>query len=136
MKHKFINFQSLFLATLCLIFTMGFTACSSDDDEPSDPIVGTWLSIFELQNCTEYYQFHFLKDGTFEGKSWATPFDPEPQNYTYTGEWITNGEYLTLTHVDEEDGVTYKESVRYEIHGDKLLIFDYDWIGPRDFYKK
>lgn len=134
MKHKSLNFQSLLLATLCLIFTISFTACSSDDDEPSDPIVGTWLLQINEGNEVWNLQFHFMSNGALEGKSWETPSKSEPKNYEFTGKWSTSGEFLSITFI--EDGESDTETYRYSVTDNKLIIFDYEEDGPNTFFKR
>ena len=54
-----------------MLGTLVFTACGSDDDEPSTggDIVGTWTASFALDEIDEYEHeltYVFKKDGTFD----------------------------------------------------------------------
>ena len=114
---------------------MGLTSCSDDDDEPSDPIVGTWLLQIQEPEGVWNLQFHIMNNGTLEGKSWNTPDESEPKNYEFTGNWSIAGEYLTLSII-ETDGEIESETYRYNVDGNKLIIYDYDEPGPNVFYKR
>ncbi|MGN1251878.1 MAG: lipocalin family protein [Muribaculaceae bacterium] len=136
MKKKFLSLQSLMVAVMCVIMSLGVASCSDDDDvkAPENAIVGTWrLTLLDDKDGDWFCQYEFRADGTLSVKDWSEGFQ-EPSSYEADGKWTITGGILTIEIF--EDYGSEKENYRFSIEGDKLIIYDYDGeIGPNVFYR-
>lgn len=136
MKQKFLSLQSLMVAVMCVIMSLGVTSCSDDEDVkvPENAIVGTWrLTLWEAESHKNWYcQHEYKSDGTLLFKSWYQD-EQQPSSYEGNGKWTIDGNILYL-EFNGASGVE-RENYRFSIEGDKLIIYDYDDPGPNEFYR-
>ncbi|MCM1313187.1 MAG: hypothetical protein NC206_09060 [Bacteroides sp.] len=87
---KTLKYFSILLMTL--LFSVNLTSCSDDDDdEPSNPLIGTWVERYQPSASTGYVvtTFKFEKDGTgvqttrIESSSSGFTLDPVSFLYSY-----------------------------------------------------
>ena len=79
------------VALLCLVAVLGFTGCTSDDDDPPDNIAGTWACTFSRAGEADKQEtWNFVQSGqnitgsyTFGVNTW--PFTGTYVDGTFTG---------------------------------------------------
>ena len=111
---------------LCAMFlAIGFTSCGDDDDndEPSDSLVGTWLSKQIEHGEVWYVQLNFKSNGTVDYKEWVE--GDSDYDDAYSGKWSTAGDVLTVKWTDDYDGETWTEAYRFSINGNKMMLYEY-----------
>lgn len=113
---------------------IGLDSCKKDDDVVSDPIVGTWKLAIQGDWGNGFYGywyciFKFNGDGTMGVKSWEEQM-VEPKEW-YPGTWKINGDNIYLMP-EGEDTEIYK----FNLEGNKLIIYDYEVSGPNVFVRQ
>ncbi len=127
MKHS----QSLLLAALFVVMSIGFSSCQKDDDESDSSIVGTWNLThikgydkldgvvtdqydFDVDEINEYGTYEFHKDGTmYVETSGETAWHA---NYTYK-----NNKLTIIGDEDDEDSGP-DETLTCRISGDTMTL--------------
>ena len=102
MKQIRFMFAMLLMAT-----TLAFTACSSDDDSLSNPLVGTWY-------------------GEYEDKKGNMRYEEITYNSDYTCTWRLYAKESTTAIVDSDIGT-------YEIRGNTLSLW---WESERKYWNE
>ena len=117
MKKYFSISALALLSVLCISVTL--SSCDKDgkDKEDSNPIVGTWKSIDDEEDCKEI--FTFSPDG-----SGFCSVECEPGKDPFT--WLVKGNILTII-LENDDYETYKFG--FEVKNDKLYLYDEDENG-------
>ena len=126
-KNSFYLFAMMMAVVLCV----GFTSCSSDDDDEGNPsLVGTWKFVsyemhyyggkVEVVEMNEYEPFywHFNADGTMDGyESYRGEFDVAHFTYKYEGKTliVDEVEYEVISLTKTELKIKRNESDRYTI---------------------
>ena len=92
------------MTLLMVMLAVNFTACSDDEDEPSSPIVGTWVGGEVGFNFEETLTFN--NNGTFNYTTNSNKVvidygDGDPETWTYS----ISSNTLNMT---AEDGVEYR----------------------------
>ncbi len=108
------------MVTVATLFSLGFTSCSDDDDEPNfseNMIYGMWES--------DYYEYWAKYDGELETD---TQFKGEyHNNRIYFGK---DGVFKTYYKIDSE--WVLDESAKWSLSGNKIIIY----YGEEDGYDK
>ena len=116
------------MAILLALFTVGFAACSDDDEPKAADIVGTWQ-----YNHTDddewsdewdiYYQF--TKEGKFHivEKSHVEYYYGHPSVIVHHGTYTVSGKKLIVTYdFDPDGGYAEPSGCEYSVQGDKLML--------------
>ena len=116
------------MVMLLALFTVGFAACSDDDEPKAADIVGTWQ-----YNHTDddewsdewdiYYQF--TKEGKFHivEKSHVEYYYGHPSVIVHHGTYTVSGKKLIITFdPDPDGGYTEPSGCEYSVKGDKLML--------------
>jgi hypothetical protein len=116
------------MAILLALFTVGFAACSDDDEPKAADIVGTWQ-----YNHTDddewsdewdiYYQF--TKEGKFHivEKSHVEYYYGHPSVIVHHGTYTVSGKKLIVTYdFDPNSDYTEPSGCEYSVQGDKLKL--------------
>lgn len=127
-KNSFYLFAMMMAVVLCV----GFTSCSSDDDDEGDAgLVGTWRYVsyethynngkVEVMDPNSYgveSYWHFNADGTMDGyESYRGEFDVAHFTYKYEGKTliVDEVEYEVISLTKTELKIKRNESDRYTI---------------------
>ncbi len=112
---KKIKFLAMMIAALT--FCMGFTACGDDDDdEPANPLVGTWVGTFD-------------HDGGYYGDGQ----DVITMTFTKDGEMFANNENASVPQYNWTFSGTYELTAHHE--GVYLIsIAGYHSDYPDEYY--
>ena len=122
----------LLMVMLLPLLTVGFTACSDDDEPKGDDIVGTWQYDHPddedvVVDYDLYYQF--TKDGKFYivWKYYET-WIGRPNFIVYHGTYTVSGNKLIVTYdrAPESDYLPEPLESKYSVKGDKLKFLDGD----------
>ncbi len=111
------------MAILLALLTVGFTACSDDDEPEGSDIVGTWSYVADLPGDFAIL-LQFTKDGKFHEVINSTLVSPSHGTYT------VSGHKLYLTYILENDTATVEYD--YSVQGDKLMLY-VEGQGPTTF---
>lgn len=119
MKTKaFLSAGRMILLVLATFFTLGFTACSSDDDETNtNSLVGTWSREYNngKEIVNETYQFNDGETGFYSNSTgiWAS--------FTYQ---ITQPGVLSIKLVYQKGTNIWRESYgwHYSVEGNVLNL--------------
>ena len=122
---KYISLMVMLLALL----SVGFTACSNDDEPKVPSIVGTWQHDHEANSWDIYYQF--TKDGKFHyvwKTNIVTPQGLKPTVAVANGTYTISGTKLIVTLDSNPNYDLYlcPYECEYSVQGDslKLLVED------------
>ena len=116
----------LLVVMLLPLLTVGFTACSDDDEPKGADIVGTWQHDHPNGSWDIYY--HFTKDGKFLHVWKAFMYGP---NYTLVptvsvshGTYTVSGTKLIVTLDGEPMNDLYlcPSECEYSVQGDRLKL--------------
>ena len=99
------------VALLAVLMSVSFSACGGDDDDnSSNPLVGTWVGLAGESGWTSNHKIIFNSNGTGSWNQWSDKSSfTDPFNYTCTETVIT---------IDFGDGSA--EQWRYSISGNVL----------------
>ena len=118
---KYISLMVMLLALL----SVGFTACSNDDEPKVPSIVGTWQHDHEANSWDIYYQF--TKDGKFHyvwKTNIVTPQGLKPTVAVANGTYTVSGTKLIVTLDSNPNYDLYlcPYECEYSVQGDKLKL--------------
>lgn len=118
---KYISLMVMLLALL----SVGFTACSNDDEPKVPSIVGTWQHDHEANSWDIYYQF--TKDGKFHyvwKTNIVTPQGLKPTVAVANGTYTISGTKLIVTLDSNPNYDLYlcPYECEYSVQGDKLKL--------------
>lgn len=120
--EKFKSLKTIFLAVLIVLGSASFTSCSDDDDD-TDPIVGTWKLTGDITEFyidgdltttydegdsideDNYYKYTFKSNGTV---IFTEVYEGSAEDYS--GTYTTNGNVLTLTGDGDSEEYTFSIS--------------------------
>ena len=115
------------MVMLLALLTVGFTACSDDDEPKGADIVGTWQYDHpddeEYDDYDLYYQF--TKDGKFHQvwKDHVEYYYGRPSVIVYHGTYTVSGKKLIVTYdSDPNSDYTEPSGCEYSVQGDKLKL--------------
>jgi hypothetical protein len=113
------------MVMLLALLSVGFTACSNDDEPKVPSIVGTWQHDHEAGNWDIYYQF--TKDGKFHyvwKTNIVTPQGLKPTVAVANGTYTVSGTKLivTLDSNPKTDLYLCPSECEYSVQGDKLKL--------------
>ncbi len=128
--EKFKTVKTIFLAVLVVLGSASFASCSDDDDD-TNPIVGTWKQTAStseyfidgesqgdpsenIVDDNNYQQFVFKADDSFSSVYVEEDYDDENGSGTYT----TKDTTLSLLWVDDSESDDYT----YTISGSTLIL--------------
>ena len=111
------------MVILMALVSLGFAACSDDDEPKVADIVGTWSYVADLPGDFAIL-LQFTKGGKFHEVINSTLVSPSHGTYT------VSGHKLYLTYILENDTATVEYD--YSVQGDKLMLY-VEGQGPTTF---
>ena len=121
------------MAMLLALFTVGFTACSNDDEPKVADIVGTWQYNHPDDEDVSvdydiYYQY--TKDGEFYIVTrYYQTYIGHSNYYVHHGTYTVSGKKLIVTYDPDPKSDFNPEPVEceYSVQGDKLMLLGGDY---------
>ncbi|PIE98435.1 MAG: hypothetical protein CR961_01670 [Polaribacter sp.] len=121
MKKVFLLFVSIAM--------IGFTSCSKDDDNVTNPLLGKWrilsvntTKISNLNDCTPKSWILFEEE-TITSKEFEKDENNECISEKYTVKYKKDGNKLKVTPLEGDDIILF-----FKIEGDKLTLDGEDGI--------
>ncbi len=111
------------MVMLLALLSVGFPACSNEEEPKGVDIVGTWSYVADLPGDFAIL-LQFTKDGKFHEVINSTLVSPSHGTYT------VSGHKLYLTYILENDTATVEYD--YSVQGDKLMLY-VEGQGPTTF---
>ena len=113
-------FYALMVMLMALV-SLGFAACSDDDEPEGADIVGTWQYNYPEDETLDIDMFYqFTKDGMFHiVEKFHEPYIGRPNFFVYHGTYAVSGTKLRIT-LDGDEVLTTE--CEYLVQGDRLIL--------------